>query len=702
MKFRFKYLFVAFFTLCFVKTFSQVDDENQSKQAIIEQRIELISENLEDEDIDLNTLLDNLFHYFDHPINLNNKAAPEKLREIGLLTEVQINNLAQHIQINGKLLSIYELQSVQGFDVLTIKNILPFVKVTTDLDAPTFSVKEITSEGEHELITRWQNTLEKQSGFTKTDQEKIDSPNSYYLGSSDKLYMRYRFRYLNNVSFGVTSEKDPGEEFFKGTQTQGFDFYSAHFYLGNFKHFKSIAIGDYQAQFGQGLTLWSGLAFGKSVDIASIKRNAQGIRPYASVDESRFMRGAAVAYEWKDFTITALASQKKIDANILEPDTLVSDDDIFVSSFQQTGFHRTNSELLDKHALTETHLGGNIAYNNKAFHIGATAIKTKFSGELSRSPSNYNQFDFNGTENHAIGVDYNWVYRNINFFGESSQSANGSLAHVHGALLALDPKLNVSVSYRDFDRGFQNLVYNPFAESSTAKNEQGFLVGFDLKLSNSVSFTGYFDQFEFEWMRYQTDKPLTNGYDFIGQLRYKPNKKLDIYARYRYRNKPINADAENIENIPAIFYEERENYRLNIDYKISEDWQVRTRVEQMNYERIGGALEKGFMLYQDVFYNPKGKKYSIKARYALFDTDSYNARIYAYESDLLYVFSVPAYYNRGSRAYLMLRYKFNKKFDLWLRISRWMYDNQDVISSGLSEIEDNTKTEMKAQLIIKL
>lgn len=702
MSVRIKHIFALLLVLFSINLTAQVDDENSSKQSVIEQRIELISENLEDEDIDLNTLLDNLFHYFDHPINLNSKSATEKLREIGLLTEVQINNLVQHIQTNGKLLSIYELQAVQGFDIFTIKNILPFVKVTTDLDAPTFNLKEISNEGQHELITRWQNTIEKQRGFTKTEQEKIDSPNSYYLGSSDKLYMRYRFRYLNNVSFGVTSEKDPGEEFFKGTQTQGFDFYSAHFYLGNFKHFKSIAIGDYQAQFGQGLTLWSGLAFGKSVDIASIKRNAQGIRPYASVDESRFMRGVALAYELKDLTITALASHKKIDANILEPDTLVSDDDVFVSSFQQTGFHRTNSELIDKHVLTETHLGGNISYNKNSLHLGATAVKTKFSGELNRTPSNYNQFDFNGRENHAIGIDYNWVYRNINFFGESSQSANGALAHVHGALVALDPKLNVSVSYRDFDRSFQNLVYNAFAESSIARNEKGLLVGFDAKLSKNISLTGYFDQFEFEWLRFQTDKPLTNGYDFIGQLRYKPNKKLDIYTRYRYRNKPINTDAENIENIPTVFYEERAQYRLNIDYKISEDWQVRTRIEQMNYERIGGALEKGFMLYQDVFYNPKGKKYSVKARYALFDTDSYNARIYAYENDFLYLFSVPAYYNRGSRAYIMLRYKFNKKFDLWLRVSRWVYDNVDAISSGLNEIEGNTRTDVKAQLIIKL
>jgi hypothetical protein len=692
------FIIVVFFSA--VNSFAQKSELDRQK--IIEQRVELISENIETDDLDLNTLLDNLYHYFDNPINLNQKNAIEKLREIELLTEIQLNNLLEHIRVNGKLMSIYELQAVTGFDVQTIKNILPFVKVDANFETPNFSFKEINKEGNHEIIARWQNTLEKQSGYTKTDDEKLASPNSYYLGSSDRIYMRYRFTYLNNISFGVTGDKDPGEQFFRGNQKQGFDFYSAHFFLRNIGRFKAIALGDFQAQFGQGLTLWTGLAFGKTVEITSIKRNAQGIRPYTSVDESRFLRGAAVAYEIKNVTFTALASHKNIDANIIAADTSSNEIDVTVSSFQQSGFHRTNSEIQNKNALSETHLGGNISYNKSGFHLGLTAINSQYSGVLEKSVNNYNQFDFNGRQNTAFGADYNWVVRNFNFFGESAMSINKSMAHVHGVLLALDPKLNLSVVYRDFDRAYHNLTYNAISESSIPKNEKGILMGFDLKISSALSLNGYIDQFSFDWLRYQTDKPLTQGYDFIGQLRYKPNKKLDIYARYRYRNKPINSDAENIENITPVYYEERENIRLNIDYKINDAWQVRTRVEQMNFERIGGAPEKGFLMYQDLFYTPKGKPYSIKARYALFDTDSYSSAIYAYESDLLYVFSVPAHYYRGGRYYIMLRYKFNKKFDLWLRFSRFIYDNRTTIGSGLNEIDGNIKTDVKAQLIIKL
>ena len=92
---------------------------------------------------------------------------------------------------------------------------------------------------------------------------------------------------------------------------------------------------------------------------------------------------------------------------------------------------------------------------------------------------------------------------------------------------------------------------------------------------------------------------------------------------------------------------------------------------------------------------------TVSLRFALFDTESYNAGIYAYENDVLYAYSIPAYYYRGTRTYLMLNYIIYKGFEIWLRYSQTYFDNKDVVSSGLSEIQGNTKSEIKAQLSIK-
>ena len=104
---------------------------------------------------------------------------------------------------------------------------------------------------------RYQQVLEEKKGFSPTtDSALAASPNSRYKGDPTKLYTRYRYKYGNHISLGFTAEKDAGEEFFTGTQPNGFDFYSAHFFLRNQGFVKQLAIGDFQAQFGKGLTYW--------------------------------------------------------------------------------------------------------------------------------------------------------------------------------------------------------------------------------------------------------------------------------------------------------------------------------------------------------------------------------------------------------------------------------------------------------------
>ena len=65
------------------------------------------------------------------------------------------------------------------------------------------------------------------------------------------------------------------------------------------------------------------------------------------------------------------------------------------------------------------------------------------------------------------------------------------------------------------------------------------------------------------------------------------------------------------------------------------------------------------------------------------------------------MFSIPAYYNRGTRTYLTVRYKVMRGVDVWFRYGLTYYDNVDVISSGLEEIQGNHKQEIKAQVRFK-
>ena len=104
------------------------------------------------------------------------------------------------------------------------------------------------------------------------------------------------------------------------------------------------------------------------------------------------------------------------------------------------------------------------------------------------------------------------------------------------------------------------------------------------------------------------------------------------------------------------------------------------------------------MIYQDVIYKPVGLPIQFSTRLALFDTYDYNSRIYAYENDLLYNFSVPALYNRGTRFYLNVRYTGIRNLSIEGRYAITDYSNVETIGSGLEEINGSKRSEIKAQL----
>ena len=81
--------------------------ENEAqKNFIIEQFIEQIAENSEDENIDFITLFDILTIYYEKPINLNKKGIDDDLKQLILLSDVQISNLKTHLSKNGNLMDL--------------------------------------------------------------------------------------------------------------------------------------------------------------------------------------------------------------------------------------------------------------------------------------------------------------------------------------------------------------------------------------------------------------------------------------------------------------------------------------------------------------------------------------------------------------------------------------------------------------------
>ncbi len=685
----------------YAQTDTIVPKNNEQVDEQINQNIELLSEQMQSEDGDLSNLTEIYTYLKRHPLNLNN-AKKEELLEMQLLTDIQINNLIKHREKNGYLMTIYELQSIEGFDVATIKKIVPFVYVSNNFNSTFFSTKEMFKDGKHEFVMRLQRVVEKQAGYFIPDSlTKATKPNSYYLGDPNRVFARYRFQYNNAVSFAISGEKDAGEQLFKGTQKQGFDFYSGHVAIKNIKFVKTLVLGDYQATFGQGLTLWQGFAFGKSASPMNIKRYGIGIKPYYSFDENRFFRGAAGTFKIKNFELTGLASYKKIDANATITDTLTNGeiDVVGVSSLETGGLHNTNNLIQDKGTIAQTILGGNAAYNKRNLHIGATVQNMNLSAELIRTPSLYNQFDYQGKHNFVGGVDYSYVFRNANLFGEYSMSANGGKAFCQGLIVALDPKLTFMAHYRNFDKNFQNLYGNAIAENTLPQNEKSLYIGMEAKLFKAVTLSLFLDQYKFDWLKSSASAP-SNGRDIFTQLNYTPTKKIDMSIRFRHRTKFQNSVVDNAYDylVPYVQY----NYRYNLSAQLSQSIKIKSRIEYTHVDKATDPDENGVAFAQDIIYKKLNSPFSITARYAVFDTKGYDSRVYIYENDVLYGYSVPALYYKGQRAYIMVNWDITRNFEIWVRVAQNIYDNQTVLQSGsLNQINGNKKTELKLQARLK-
>ncbi len=671
---------------------------SQEKSEVVQQRIEFIAEQLETEEIDLTNVVQQLNYYFDHPLNLNGATA-EELDELNLLSDVQISDLLLHIKLFGKLITIYELQSLEYWDLQTIQLVQPFVKVDDKLESLHISLKEAVKQGNYELYMRYQTTPEEKTGYQQVSDSVLQASNNFYYGNPDRYYSRFRYSYRTNLSIGVTGEKDAGEQFFRGAQKDGFDFYSAHAFFKGGKYLKALAVGDYQVQIGQALNLWSGYAFGKTADVTNIKKTANPIRPYTSVDETRFMRGAAVDLGFGPLSLLAFASMKKVDASVLA-DTLY-DDLEFVSSINLSGLHRTNSEIQKRDALTEKMAGANLRYRNRNLQLGIAGVYQGYDKDFNKSIQPYNQFDFRGKEMVSLSGDYSYVIRNFNFFGEASRSSySGNWANVHGVLFSLDSRASFSLLYRNYQKGYQTFYNNGFSEGSNTQNENGIYAGFKLKLSSAWTLNTYADLFAFPWMKYQVDAP-TAGHELLIQPSYKPNKQLEIYARFRQQLRQKNSRDSDGTVTPIEDVLQR-NYRLNLSYAVSEFFTVKSRIEYVTINRPSNAPEDGLIITQDVLFKPKNLPFDLSLRYALFDTDSYDTRIYTYENNALYVFAVPAYYYQGSRGYMLIRYSFLKRFDLWVRYGTFIYNNRKTLGSGAEEIQGSKKSDITVQLRIKL
>ena len=658
----------------------------------VEQQLENITENNSDGETEDDSYLQEMLQYQKDPININ-AASASLLNSLRILTPMQVLNIINHRSLLGNFVNIYELQAVPGLDLATLQRLRPYITVSANADLFN-SLKDRLVGGDRTLLFRVSQTIEQAKGYAVDP----NSGKNFYPGSPQRLLLRYRYNYKNTLQYGIVGEKDGGEQFFKGAQKQGFDFYSFHFFAKKIGIIKSLAIGDYTVNMGQGLTQWMSLAFKKSPDVISTKRQADVLRPYNSAGEINFHRGIGITLAKKNWEATLFASYRNVDANFSVGDSAQTQDDV-ITSFQTSGFHRTKSEVADKGIQKQLALGGNVAYQLKSLHVGVNAIHYNLKYPLQKQADPYNLYALAGKSFGNYSTDYSYTHKNLHFFGEAAITNKAYSGFINGLLLSAATNVDLSFVYRNISKGYQSLYTNAFTESSLPNNEKGFFLGITIRPSNAWRIDGYVDLYRFPWLRFRVNAPST-GSDYVGQITYKPNKLFEIYSRFKSEKKSINYNPEDLTLSPVI-PQPRQNWRTQLSYKLTPSFTFRTRVETVWFDKKGKAAEKGFLMYADLLYTPAMKPLAGNIRLQYFETDGYNSRLYAYENDVLYSFSIPVFYGKGYRYYINVNYDLTRKLTIWARVSQYLYPQQITTGSGLDKLNKNHKTEVRLQVLYK-
>ena len=628
----------------------------------VTQIISSIAEELTDNETDPEAVarfIEKLYDLNEKPVQLNS-ADESELSRLFFLTDFQIKALADYVHSSGNIYSVYEIANIPGFDRELVETIIPFVSVDKEKSTMRDSVHI-----RHNLL----------SNFSM----RFPHSDTSFLGPSFKLLNRYKLS-AGRFTGTLTAEKDNGEKLLTGKPPLP-DFLAASICWSGKGLIRKIIIGDFGVRFGMGTAINTSLRTGLSLTASGYLSGGEEIRSYTSTDENNYFRGAASQFQLKRIGLTAYYSLNRIDGTIIPSDGTSEN---YVGSFYSSGLHDKPASLEKKDNVAETSYGINLTYNLNKSRIGISWAGSRFSLPVNLTgPDPEDLYSFTGIRNSTLSAYYKASLRKIVFYAEVSANPDKRLAFVQGLSFRPADRLSINLLYRNYDPGYTSFHGTGPFSSSAGDNVRGIFGNFTFEAARHVFISAGCDLRYYPWARYRCGAP-SMAISREVKIKYLPSQKIYAEAVYNYRFIMLDArdtyGTEKQENIVT------NTFKGIINYSFSDNLTIGMRID---FKVTDPAGRRGWLLLSDLKYRFMKIPVSVWFRYCIFKTDDWSSRLYTYENDLLYSFSIPALSGEGCRSYLMVSLKARKFIDLRIK-----YAITDLISSG----ESNANEELRMQI----
>jgi Helix-hairpin-helix motif len=652
-----KYLTILFLVLFPAICFSQ---ETNFSDIIISIAEELASDDSDPEAVSV--FIDKLHELAENPVKINSSNENE-ISRLFFLSDFQVKALAEYVHSTGQLVSVYELAAIPGFDKETAEMIIPFITLENKLISNSDSV-------------RWRNSMI--SNFSL----KSGNNDTSFLGSAWKILTKYKFT-SGDFSGGFTMEKDPGEKLFSGNPPLP-DFLSSNITFTGNGLIKKIVIGDYSARFGQGTNINTDLRTGISLTAPGYMSANDEIKPYTSTEENRFFRGVAGEFSIKNLGLTMFFSKNYSDATIASSSGSEND---YIENFYLAGVHNTSSLLKKKDAVSESTYGISLSYNINNLRAGLIWSETRLSLPVKLTGNNPEKIlDFTGDRNNIYSIYYNYLIKKILLYGELSADENKKFAVVQGMSFRPSDRLTIGILFRNYFSGYTTFYGQGPGTSSKTTNENGVLENFTFEAARHLFISGGCDLQHFPWLKYRCSAPSWAMKQEI-KVRFLPSEKLTVDASYNYRlTMADNAETGGIPDQEKLI---TRSFKVSSRYSLHNNLTLGT---QIDYKIANPSGSTGMILFQEISYNFRKVPVTVWARFCLFYTNDWDSRIYTYENDLLDSFSIPALYGKGSRSYIMAKWKIRDFAELRIK-----YGITSSVTSGRS-LENTEEIKMQFRI----
>lgn len=630
---------------------------NLSAQSPIDKALNYLQEFTVDEH-DFEAISITLSYYESSPINLNDYRI-EEVSNFPLLNIKHWSAINKYKRINGNILSANELKNLPHFSTELVQIIKPFIR---------FKSENKSGKLKGFLIQKNDYIFENSKGYKLTD-------SSSYKGS--KIQNDYRLNIENNKTKAfATWKKDRGEPINFSHLKSGIQFNSK-------KIIQQINLGSFSTQFGEGLIHSNKFISPKNLPPEKQLGITKNLSSNSSSNNFNFENGLAIKVKTKKYQSTSFYSFKKLNGS-MDNDTL--------TSIKKDGYYRTYDDIEKRNQSNLSSIG-----TSQQLTLGYLSILLNSKIHLQEYfyqpiPSYYNKnYGHQNLFNNSLSFRY--FNGNILFKGESAIDKDFDYALNYFVAGRLD-ELFILVNVRYFESDYNSFQSLTFSEFNRVQNEKGFLASIQ-KQAKNISLFGSIDLFSTQNPKFRTSRPSI-GKELILQSNLTLSEQSDLKLFLKQETKQRdnkNSQIDQLETTQLL-----KNY-VQLKIQLQESLNLKIRADHVLF-KSETTSSKGQSAY--VQLGKTIKKQAFNMRITSFKTDDWDSRIYLYENDVLYTFSVPSLNGKGFRFFFNYKLNIGRKHTLWAKFAQFYYPEQESIGSGKDEILGNTKTEFKIQYRIKI